>query len=172
MSATYKPRKPIARSATIAAGSTTTTPSSSRPFTRLTGTTLMSWPMPWSPAWPCAMPLARNAEAISATIESGQTIARLRPGTSDSITEVCCKTAATSSSPSPTLTIAGAASPSRTAVGARNLGLATAITLSAMAMIWPGMRYPTDNPITRGSFLLGRYARTSSQSRGASGPVA
>ena len=68
---------------TLADGSTTMTPSSSRPFTTLTGTTVMPELMPLRVALPCSMPASVSAAEIESTIASAATTATAAPAGMD-----------------------------------------------------------------------------------------
>ena len=80
------------------AGSTTTTPSSSRPFTTLTGTTVTGSSRPVRVARPWSMPAALSAAEMSSASASGTTTATLRDVSSAIIPATAAAVVAPSSS--------------------------------------------------------------------------
>ena len=82
-------------------------------------------------------------------ISSGTTTTTLMPSRSEVNALVAAATAWPSSAGEVTDTTSGSASPSRTDRGERRPGVAACITSSASCMIWAGIRYPTDSPVTR-----------------------
>ena len=78
----------------MAAGSTTTTPSSSRPFTTLTGTTVTAVVRPLRVARPCSMPSSVSAAETSSAMASGVTTAMLPSPSEAAIFDVVVATSA------------------------------------------------------------------------------
>ena len=155
----------------MSVGSTTTTPSISKPFTKLTGTTVNVASSALAPARPNFTPFDSSDDESASTKLSGHTMPTRPVASSVTSVRASLATAANNCSRD-VLMMRGSASPSRTAVGGVCCGAAVGSSRAANSIIWRGMRYPTDNSATVASRFLGSSASTSLQSWGANGPVA